>query len=302
MMTMVEIVDRLQDASVLVMGDAMIDEYVHGEAPRMSPEAPVPVFVERRREERQGGAANVAQQLDVLSVTTRRDFAPETMWSRKTRYLVDGHQLLRIDADKISDPGVRFCADSFAAIGPEKFWFGQRPDAIVISDYNKGWVSAARCERLIHQARRDRVPVIVDPKGSNWEKYKGCTIICPNSVEAKEMPALMFERVLYKQGSRGMWLDDAGRSTVIPACATSVADVTGAGDTVVAVLAAALAVGADYVQAAVLANYAAGYVVGQTGTASCPIDHLRECAKRDDRATKAGRMIDYDLLACYTAP
>lgn len=268
----------------------------------MSPEAPVPVFVERRREERQGGAANVAQQLDVLNVKTRRDFAPESIWSRKTRYLVDGHQLLRIDADKIADPGVRFCADSFAAIGPEKFWFGQRPDAIVISDYAKGWASAERCERLIYQARRERVPVIVDPKGNNWEKYKGCTIICPNSVEAKEMPALMFERVLYKQGARGMWLDDAGRSTVIPACATSVADVTGAGDTVVAVLAAALAVGADYVQAAVLANYAAGYVVGQTGTASCPLDHLRECAKRDDRATKAGRTIDYDLLACYTAP
>jgi D-beta-D-heptose 7-phosphate kinase/D-beta-D-heptose 1-phosphate adenosyltransferase len=283
-MMLADIVIRMRGKRIYVLGDGIVDEYIHGKAARLSPEAPVPVFVEESRESRPGGAANVVNQLEALGCVVLKDMAPFNCWSRKSRYMAGGHQLLRVDAD--------IQTKSF---GPALF---SGINAAVISDYAKGWVGVERCLSVIEQAGKLGVPVVVDPKGDDWGKYSGCSVICPNELEAKDMPALMFSRVLFKRGAAGMWLDDNGRSTVIAAKARKVFDVTGAGDTVVAVMAAALAAGADYVQAAVLANYAASYVVGELGTVACPGDWLFSMAQEDDRA----QGIDDNLLACYTAP
>jgi D-beta-D-heptose 7-phosphate kinase/D-beta-D-heptose 1-phosphate adenosyltransferase len=291
-MMLAEVVRAMAGKRVTVLGDGIIDEYVHGTSSRLSPEAPVPVFVETHREERGGGAENVAVQLETLGCKVLRVMPEKSLWSRKTRYVVDGHQLLRVDADKIA------LRESYNDLS--------LTDAFVVSDYAKGWVSPQRCRALINQARHLQIPVVVDPKGRDWTKYEGCSVICPNDLEAKEIPAHLFRTILYKRGPKGLWLDDGStghckESTMIPAHnARKVFDVTGAGDTVVAVIGAALAAGASMVQAALLANVAAGYVVGEQGTASCPVSWLLHYAEQDDLVN--GQCVDNDLLACYTAP
>lgn len=267
-MTLAEILDELPQVHVLVFGDPMLDVYHFGRSERLSPEAPVPVFIEERQEIRQGGAANVAANLAALGCMVTTAF-PVKPWTEKHRYMVGHHQLFRHDKDFLAD----------GAWVPFDLEFGQ-PNVIVISDYNKGSCTLKACRAIIELCAVHKIPVVVDPKGARWEKYLGASVICPNEREwlAAQINDFMdYPRVVVKEGERGLRLVEAGVGTqYIAARARHVFDVTGAGDTVVAVVAAVLGAGGSLLAAATLANLAAGYVVGEVGTAVCPIEKLQE--------------------------
>jgi D-beta-D-heptose 7-phosphate kinase / D-beta-D-heptose 1-phosphate adenosyltransferase len=278
-MTPAQIVKRLcSDApegcepKVLVVGDAILDQYIFGRSERLCPEAPVPVFIEETRDVRAGGAANVHAQIEALNVATALHAIPLSARTLKARYMIGQHMLLRVDVDA---RGFGSCPDR-GEYEELALMLQQEPDVVVISDYNKGWVTAQTIQMCLANGAR----VLVDPKGS-WGKYKGAYLLTPNRDEASRNFANEngFDNVLYKMGADGMTLVERNRATGIPASAHHVYDVTGAGDTVIATVAAALAVGADLVGACQLAALAAGYVVGEVGTAVCPLEKLRELAK-----------------------
>lgn len=262
---------RFAQVRALVVGDALVDVYHWGRVERLSPEAPVPVFIEERVEERRGGADNVLHQLDALGCGASGVFGSGR--SRKHRYFAGHHQIFRHDRDEISDgPG---------ATDMRALQFSEC-DVLVLSDYGKGMLSAPFCQRLIEFARVTGIPCVVDPKGADWEKYAGCDVICPNEVEMKAHLAHpaptkpVWKAIVHKRGRQGLEIiTDGGVSgDLIPACAQQVYDVTGAGDVVTAVIAAGLAAGASLHEAAAIANAAAGIVVGRLGTAVCSKDEL----------------------------
>jgi D-beta-D-heptose 7-phosphate kinase / D-beta-D-heptose 1-phosphate adenosyltransferase len=236
----------------------MVDVYHLGSVERISPEAPVPVFVEKEINYRRGGADNVAHQLQALGVLWYAYFPPKP-WEEKHRYMVGQHQLFRRDVER------RYHAEHTGdPVGYQ---------AAVLSDYAKGWISVGVAQKTISSC----AITVVDPKGSDWRKYEGCTVICPNEKEYDSWDKQgEFPRILVKRGARGMELIEGEHCVHIKTCAKHVYDVTGAGDAVVALMAAALGAGADLVDAASLASIAAGYVVGEVGTAVCTIEKLRE--------------------------
>lgn len=266
---LLEIVERLPQGRVLVVGDAIIDSYHFGRVDRMCPEAPVPVFVTELVVERQGGAANVKAQLQALACLTRGHFLPR--WSRtvKTRYMVGQHMIMRHDHDTgILEAPTQQSYKELAALLVDSY------DVIVLSDYAKGWVTPQMAKMCIDSG----IKVIVDPKGPSWAKYSGAYLICPNDREMfeAEQEAALIPNCLWKRGAAGMDLYTDLAKHHIPARAKHVYDVTGAGDTVVAVVAAAVAVGCSLLEAATLASIAAGYVVGEVGTAICSSAKLTE--------------------------
>ena len=275
---LLELLDRMKTVRALVAGDSIIDHYVFGRSTRICPEAPVPVFVPEREESRHGGALNVKNQLDALC-------QPAWQWvssvpSRKTRLMVGSHLVLRIDEDRLMTPNEAAVADIEARLDEanEK----DDLDVILLSDYAKGWLGGQTCQYLINAARVLEIPVVVDPKGINWAKYAGASVICPNEAEwnAVNAQAPAGSVIISKHGDKGLVLfkNEGSETTdhVFPATARHVADVTGAGDTVVAVVAAVLGAGGTYEEACVLANLAAGHVVGEVGTAICTAERLRE--------------------------
>lgn len=263
-MSPLEILDAFAGVHVLVFGDPMIDVYHFGRSERLSPEAPVPVFIEERTESRPGGAANVAANLEALGCMVTTAFPPKP-WTEKHRYMVGHHQLFRHDKDMWYEVPTGI--------------FAERPDVIVISDYDKGACTLHGCQTMIGFAKAVGAIVVVDPKGGGWTRYRGAEVICPNQQEADMGTSEFPYRMLEKRGAEGLRLHNPTGENGwkdLPAAARHVFDVTGAGDTVVAVVAAALGAGADLLSAAKLANIAAGYVVGEVGTAVCPIEKLRE--------------------------
>ena len=252
---------------LLVVGDPIYDIYHFGRVDRMSPEAPVPVFVEERIERRAGGAWNVAAQLDALGCQVDVSFPFDTDMTEKHRYMVASHQLLRVDFD-------RCCPSDLPAL--EGF------HAIVISDYAKGACTPEVCQEVIASG----LPVIVDPKGSDWRKYEGAHIICPNDAEyvAWHRNGWTPPVIVHKRGAQGIDLHIEGiapgyEHTHYPATAQHVADVTGCGDAVVAVIAACHAGAVPYGRACTIANLAAGWCAGEVGTTVCPLDVLQKlCA------------------------
>lgn len=268
-LTLREIVGTFAMCRVLVMGDPIFDQYHFGHVDRLSPEAPVPVFVEDRYEMRDGGALNVVANLKALGCGAT-SLLPPSPYTTKHRFLVGAQQIFRIDRDKSHRE-----QDQPSWSMPDPL-----PQVIVISDYGKGWCTHERCQWLIETARINDIPVVVDPKGKCWEKYKGATVICPNEKEFVEREATLGWRpkaIVHKRGPEGLeLLIDGEDPLVFAARARHVFDVTGAGDTVVAVIAAALAAGAELRQAAELANIAAGIVVGEVGTSTCGFHRLLE--------------------------
>lgn len=254
-----------------VIGDWMIDRYVFGRIERLSPEAPVPVFLPQQDEQRPGGAANVTSQLQELGADVIFHHAPAP--SYKTRFFVGHHPVFRMDHDVTSHPGKT-----------DREWIASSlretpPDVLILSDYDKGWVSDAMATTAIRAAIEKRFPVVVDPKGANWTKYQGASVICPNEKEYSDWREGASESSLViKLGAKGLKViqrdDPDGIPLEIPAQARHVYDVTGAGDTVVAVLAYCLAAGHTLSSAARIANLAAGYVVGEVGTTVCPLSVL----------------------------
>lgn len=293
----------------------MLDRYWHGATSRISPEAPVPVVHVGRAEERAGGAANVALNIAALGVQTRLlgvtgdddpalsleamlggvgidcrfQKIPHTPTVTKLRVISRHQQLIRLDFE-----------DGFDAIDTawllEAFMQGlEHCDAVVLSDYGKG--TLVRIEQLIAAARAAGKPVLIDPKAQDFSRYHGASVITPNMAEFEQVAGPceneqvlivrsteLLERhdldaLLVTRGEHGMTLLRRGKPELhLPARAREVFDVTGAGDTVISVLAAALSAGEDLPCATALANLAAGIVVGKLGTASVSVPELRRAA------------------------
>lgn len=276
---------------ILLVGDVMLDRYVYGQVERISPEAPVPVLSLEREEAMLGGAGNVLRNLtslgaevtfisvigtdqaghQITKLVGKEQCLPYLITEGgrvstvKTRY-VSGQQILRTDVESqaaLSDSTRRHLLGEIAA--------NLDCDAFIISDYNKGAVPDGIGE-IIHKAR---VPVIVDSKTKDWSRFAGATVITPNLKEYREsINHEAAEYTLVTQGSEGMMLINGDHADMIPSVAKQVYDVSGAGDTVVAVLAIELAKGTPMLEAAKIANRAAGIVVGKRGTAVITPDEL----------------------------
>lgn len=311
------LVDRWRGARILCVGDLMLDRFVYGAVERISPEAPIPVLRIQRESLMLGGAGNVVRNIAAVNATAvfasvigddeagrqvsallapEANAAPHLLIERgrvtteKTRFIAGSHQLLRADLETtqpVSEAASRnllsICTAQLASCG-----------LLILSDYGKGLLEPELIEKLIAAARAAGKPAIVDPKGTDYRRYRGAALITPNRAElhsATGMPVggddeivaaarrlietCGVENVLVTRSEDGMTLV-AGNGEVehIGAAAREVFDVSGAGDTVVAILACGLAAGAPLSTAARLANVAAGLVVGKVGTAVAHVEEL----------------------------
>ncbi|MDX1610617.1 MAG: bifunctional D-glycero-beta-D-manno-heptose-7-phosphate kinase/D-glycero-beta-D-manno-heptose 1-phosphate adenylyltransferase HldE, partial [Halofilum sp. (in: g-proteobacteria)] len=320
-------------ARVLVIGDLMLDRYWHGSTDRISPEAPVPVVHIGGMEERAGGAGNVALNVTALGGgsllvgITGQDLAGSELTRileaagidchfrqlddaatiSKLRVVSRHQQLIRLDFED-GFPGVE-ARDLLPLYQPLLEGCG----AVVLSDYAKG--TLRNPGPLIEAARSAGRPVIVDPKGRDFAPYRGASLITPNLGEfegvvgrcatdqelVERATALCrdcgIEAVLVTRGEHGMTLVRPGEEPVhLGARAREVFDVTGAGDTVIATLAAALSAGAELPQATALANLAAGIVVGKLGTATVSVAELRRALHEHDESGR-GALTEDELLS-----
>ncbi|MHB1358085.1 MAG: D-glycero-beta-D-manno-heptose-7-phosphate kinase [Rhodocyclaceae bacterium] len=299
-------------ARVLVVGDVMLDRYWFGEVSRISPEAPVPVVKVERIEERPGGAANVARNIAALGARASllsvvgADEAGQTLarllagssidaslhedaqlnTTVKLRVLGRQQQLLRIDFEN---------APAHEVLQTKLAEFQQRVaacDVVILSDYGKGGLT--HIAEMIRLAREHGKPVLVDPKGDDYARYAGASIITPNRAELREVVGrwtseadltirvdklraeLGLAALLLTRSEEGMSLFSAAGVTHEPAQAREVYDVSGAGDTVIATLAVMLACGLSMAEGMRWANRAASVVVGKLGTATCSLAELEE--------------------------
>lgn len=262
------VIPDFSKARIAVVGDALIDRWIYGRVDRISPEAPVPVFIHERTVETPGGAANVAENLKALGCTPLLCSDAVGRWAVKTRFVAGNvqQQLLRYDIEEcrpIDREREDIILNEIARSGV---------NVLVLSDYAKGVFSGALAQRLIALVEDLRCKVIVDPKGNGWSKYRGADVVTPNLKEWFEVQSSFdgIGAVLLTRGAEGMSLIRHSQDRLdIPATNRNAVDVCGAGDTVVAALAACLAVGMDLETAARVANAAAGVVVGKRGTAVC---------------------------------
>jgi D-beta-D-heptose 7-phosphate kinase/D-beta-D-heptose 1-phosphate adenosyltransferase len=304
-----EIEVRWSAKRLLVVGDVMLDKYVWGEVGRISPEAPVPVVRATHQSQQPGGAANVAMNIarlgahaEVIGFTggdederllaqCLRDngISPKFVLSdgfptiTKQRILCGRQQMLRLDSER---EGARATQD-YVRLVESVLALLPGSDAMVLSDYAKGVLTPEVCRAIIEAARAKDIPVLVDPKSSDFSRYRGATTVCPNLGELSaalrldargiDINALLdaaegmveeldVEFLTATLGEKGIALIRPGNRMVAPALARQVFDVSGAGDTVISVLALCLASGLKAETAVGLANIAAGIVVGKVGT------------------------------------
>ncbi|HEV8376157.1 MAG TPA: D-glycero-beta-D-manno-heptose-7-phosphate kinase [Candidatus Polarisedimenticolia bacterium] len=307
----------MSDASVLVVGDLMVDRFLWGSVHRISPEAPVPVVHLKSETSVLGGAGNVARNLQSLGANAHlvgvvgSDRGAEEFWrlldeaglsregvvqlkerptTTKTRVIAQNQQVVRIDRETHGPLPPEVRNEIHVRAGA----LLSKANGIVISDYEKGVVSEDVLKKVLPAAQAAGLPTAIDPKPPNFPFYKPASVVTPNIHEAREivgsrgrdekeiqeMGQILLERlgcdaVLLTRGEEGMTLFEASREPFrIPATAREVFDVTGAGDTVVAVLALCLVAQATMPEAAFLANLAAGLVVGKLGTAIVTQDEL----------------------------
>ena len=303
---------QLAQAQVLVVGDVMLDRYWFGAVDRISPEAPVPVVRIQNEEERLGGAANVASNVVALGARAslltvvgddEASHKLETLVSQtgimphfardaqmqtivKLRVIGRQQQLIRLDFEKAPQREMLASqTETFGRILPSH-------QAILFSDYGKGGLQ--HIPDMLALARRASIPVLVDPKGSDYARYTGATVITPNRAELQEVVGrwsseadlrqkahalreqLQLQALLLTRSEEGMTLFDAEGEMHVQAQAREVFDVTGAGDTVIGILAALVASGMTLRQAMPWANCAGGVVVGKFGTATVSYDELLE--------------------------
>lgn len=318
--------------TILVIGDVMLDKYVHGSVSRISPEAPIPVLKINKNVSKLGGAANVAKNLSdlgakvILSSVINNDAAgielmnlldengiessmiidvsrPTTI---KTRFMADGHHLLRIDDESTNSVSY----NTLTRIVEDIKSLVENVDIVILSDYNKGVLSEDVIEKVI-EASQGKI-IIVDPKKSTFHPYKGCTILTPNEKELfwatgvtdpqdaanKGLAQSDADSILLTRSEKGMALYTKGKEPfIIPALAKSVVDVCGAGDTVIATLAACLAAGESLEDSAVTANQAAAIVVGKIGTATVSASELRAAKHQDDKIAELS--VALDIIATW---
>ena len=317
---LINCMEKLAQTRVLIVGDVMVDEYLTGDADRISPEAPVPVVRIEGEKQLVGGAGNVARNVtalkgravlvgvrgnDAMGQVMDACLAREgighsllTLENRptttKTRILARQQQVLRFDKEDAGPFSTKDIAALLRLVADRL----EACDALVLSDYGKGMVSqkmVTGLQKLLQKAGRP-IPVLVDPKPQNIHLYKGVSLLTPNAKETSEAARLPVKTpqdiVLAGQslirrlgcghlvttlGSRGMAVfEDAETVWHIPTVAQQVFDVTGAGDTVIATISMGLAAGIDLVTACLLANYAAGIVIGQVGAATTTPKQLAE--------------------------
>lgn len=308
------------NCKVLIVGDIMLDKYYFGKVERISPEAPVPVVNIKKEETRLGGASNVAHNISSLggqvllygaighdffgkeiermarqknigTVLVKNSFPTIT----KARIIGGKQQIVRLDFEEkisLSPKEEEALKESIAAA------LGQY-DILIVSDYGKGLISESLCQFLITLARQNQLPVIIDPKGKNWNKYTGAALITPNVKELSDIVGYSVDNedsaieaaardiiglyhltsLLVTRSEKGMSLITPGESIHIPTHAEEVFDVSGAGDTVIATLSICLANGMNIQEAMQIANVAAGIVVKKIGTATLSCEELRKNLK-----------------------
>lgn len=308
--------ETYHDRRILVVGDIMLDRYILGDVNRISPEAPVPILAVKERKNILGGAANVAANLaglgcdvslwgvagednnaEVLACLLRERHIQNRIvttslrpTSTKTRITAGNHQIVRYD-EEITDPlPSNIEQNLFCSLSEEI----EASHAVILSDYAKGVLQGELCSRIINECVSKGKPVFVDPKGHDWNRYRGATCVTPNEAElalisgnppksevsiaanARDARArFSLRQLLVTLGANGMALFLEEEECMIPASRVrEVFDVSGAGDTVVAVLAASVAAGATWKEAAKLANQAAGIVVTRAGTSPILIEDM----------------------------
>lgn len=314
-MNLLPILKHFTDRRVLVIGDLILDRFIWGKVSRISPEAPVPVVDVIDNSYMPGGAANVAsnivslgghatvmgvvgedraaerirdlmvgQGIDFLSVDDKR---PTTV---KTRVIAHNQQVVRFDQENRDYVGGKALKALLSSAGKA---VGEH-DAVIISDYKKGVVTAELIKEVLRAAGKKKL-VALDPKVGHFHLYKGVSLITPNLMEASQgsgveitdgksliragkklLRELKLQSLLITRGEHGMSLFREGEVIHIPTLARKVYDVTGAGDTVIATFALAVASGASMEEAAVLSNHAAGIVVAEVGTATADQDKIKK--------------------------
>lgn len=323
---------------ILIIGDFMIDHYLWGQTDRISPEAPVLVVDVKDETKGLGGAGNVVNNLFSLGAKTsilgvvgddkvaleiqnllqeknakieKLIYEKNRQSSQKSRVLVSHQQVLRVDKEskqeilKSSEEELISCFDEIYS----SF------DAILLSDYGKGVLTKKICQNAINKANEARIPILIDPKGSDYSKYKNATLLTPNKKEAKEATNLdisskesLEKAALKLKNDLGLkysliTLSDEGiaifkdKLRIIPAIAKEVFDVTGAGDTVLATLGYALACKMDIYEAVVLANKAAAVVVAKLGSATASFDEIIEYDKKQNQTQLEDKIISKENLA-----
>lgn len=310
----------------------MLDRYWFGATDRISPEAPVPVIHINQNEERPGGSGNVALNIRALQAQVKLvgvvgdDEAADTLEKKlqaagvncllhreankptiiKLRVLSQNQQLLRIDFEE------SFSHSQATSLSQEALSGLDNIDVVIISDYGKG--SLKNCQDFILVARERQLPVLVDPKGDDFSIYRGATLITPNYKEFERivgccaneselvqkglqlLQQYQLEALLVTRGSEGMTLLRQGEVELhLPAQSREVYDITGAGDTVIAMIATALAAGADLTMAVALANRAAGIVVAKLGAATVSVPELKRSLVKD-ADIDTGIMTEQQLL------
>lgn len=328
------VLNRMSTTRILCVGDVILDRFIEGSVHRLSPEAPIPVLNVQQERTSLGGAANVARNLSALGAQCalvgaigidapaleiqglvgeipRLDphlvAASDRPTAVKTRFIAGQSQMLRADWETVGPYAENTAADiATSALGA----LGEA-DALILSDYGKGLLSDSLLSDLIQRAREKGIPVVVDPKGSDYSRYAGASWVTPNRAElnlASAVPASSDETVvaaarkvikmsgvhgvLATRSEQGMTLvSDHAETAHLAARAREVFDVAGAGDTVVASFAAGLALGLSPSEAAALANQAAGVVVAKTGTAVAYPDEILSAAHEDAFAAAESKVM-----------
>ncbi|HEY3346258.1 MAG TPA: D-glycero-beta-D-manno-heptose-7-phosphate kinase [Nitrospirota bacterium] len=315
-------VGHFREARLLVVGDIMLDHFIWGKVTRISPEAPVPVVDISHESLLLGGAANVVN--NIISLGGKAGICGAIGHDEMGRKVVHELRAKNVDSEGLvieesrpttvktrviahSQQVVRFDRESKGGINgdSEKFILDYvnantgSISGIIISDYAKGVITQKLVAGLVKFARKNNIPVSVDPKVGHFDYYKGVTVVTPNNLEASQgagiditddatllsagkklIDRFKSDAVLITRGEHGMSLFERGKDPVhIPTVAKEVYDVTGAGDTVIAVFTLALAVGASMHEAALIANHAAGIVVGEVGTATVKPEQLKKAFK-----------------------
>ncbi len=303
--------------TILVIGDLMIDHYIIGGATRLSPEAPVPIVNVKKETYTLGGAGNVVQNLvalgagvtvagvigddasaaQVIEILANEGVETHTIikdssrpTTVKTRVLAGSHQLVRVDREVTDAVSVAIENELVSKLST----YIAQADMVVLSDYNKGLFSPSLTQKVISEANRHGKKVVIDPKGLNYEKYKGAFIIKPNrkelaeaakaekinSIESLQQAAKVIfdqtgtEYIIVTLSEEGMLILSESGYTSLPVKATEVFDVTGAGDTVLATITYFIAAGLTVEEACELANHAAAIVIRHVGSATTTIEEI----------------------------
>ncbi len=330
---------KAEDRRILVLGDVMLDRFVYGPVDRISPEAPIPVVRADRQEHMLGGAGNVARNLTALGFSCtligaigddeagaivrqladndRIDRLLTVSEGRKTtskwRFIGASQQLLRVDWEE-DGPLPQSTVTELSRIVAEQ---AGAVHAVILSDYGKGVLSDQVLSAAIAAGLRHSLPVVVDPKGTNYIRYRGASVVTPNKTELRQASGnaptetdeevssaarAVLERsgiaaMVATRGASGLAVvDSMGETTFRQSRAREVFDVSGAGDTVIAILTAAIAQGLSLVHAADLANAGAGVVVSKLGTSVVAADELMEAIRTSKRSRNNGKLKSLNAL------